>query len=123
MTLYVLPRDSLNYIADAFEEQGTWDEDSAFSALCAGLGREGSGGGGISGGSIDEILTEKPTIGPALWLMRHNNHGHFTFPPDRGLIVAADEDGGGIIFAPITDDFLTWVQRRARLEETGPMVH
>ena len=123
VSLYTLPHGSLNDILDAFEAQGPWDEKNVFSALCAGLECGAALGGGISEGKIDDILTEKPTIGPALWFMRHMNHGHFTFPPEMGIFVAADEVGDGVIFEPISDDFLAWAQRQARLEEMGRTVH
>ena len=123
ITLCTLPRESFEYILADFEAQGTWDEESAFSALVAGLEWMATSGGGISEGEIDNILKDKPTIGPALWFMCHRNHGKFTFPPDWGLIVAADVVGDGIRFEPISDDFLAWVRHRAGIEQTGRQVH
>lgn len=125
VTLYDLPRDHIESLVSAFEKtapDGPWSEEAVFSALLAGTDWEIMQGAGLSEGEIDDLLAQKPVVGPALWYLKYRNHGHVAWPPEGGMIVAVDEDRARVMIRPIDDEFMAWVQRSAT-RELGPTVH
>ncbi len=114
VSLCALPRESLEDLLSAFEKSAPaapWDEDTAFSAFVAGLEIQQVAQGAVISGfpvkvKTDDLLTERPTVGPALWFLRHKNQGQFAWPLEIGIIIGIDLEKDVVMFEPISNDFL-----------------